>query len=147
MLGKEVNVIMDFLMDTNSISAMLKQDKQVLKKVALANIAKIKILFSTITYYETKRGLLATQATRKMKDFDEIRQRYDMLDTDSEAVLDKASEIYANLKRRGELLPDADIFIAAVALTYNLILVTDDSHFDRIEGLKIENWLRDKSSM
>jgi hypothetical protein len=44
-----------------------------------------------------------------MQDFDEIRQRDEMLGTDSEAVLDKASEIY-NLKRRGRLLPDADIF-------------------------------------
>lgn len=139
---------MDFLMDTNTVSAMLRRDKNVWKRDALVNFAKQNIFISTITYYETKRGLLATQATRKMKDFDEIRQKYDMLGTDSEAVLDKASEIYANLKRRGELLPDADILIAAVALTYNLILVTDDSHFDRIEGLKIENWLRrDKPSM
>jgi len=78
-----------------------------------------------------------------MKDFDKIRQKYEMLGTDSETVLDTASEIYANLKRRGELLPDADILIAAVALNYNLTLVTDDNHFNRIEGLKIENWLRD----
>ncbi len=135
---------MDFLMDTNSISAMIRQNKQMLEKVTQANIAKKAIFFSTITYYETKRGLLATQATRKMADFDKIRKKYDMLGTDSEAVLDKASEIYANLKHQGKLLPDADILIAAVALSFNLILVTDDNHFDRIEGLKVENWLRDK---
>jgi len=134
---------MDFLMDTNMVSAMLRQDKNVYKRVALVDFAKQTIFISTITYYETKRGLLATQATRKMKDFDKICQKYEMLGTDSETVLDKASEIYANLKRRGELLPDADILIAAVALNYNLTLVTDDNHFNRIEGLKIENWLRD----
>jgi tRNA(fMet)-specific endonuclease VapC len=44
---------------------------------------------------------------------------------------------------KGKLLPDADILIAAIAFTYNLILVTDDSHFDRIDGLKVENWLRE----
>ena len=76
-----------------------------------------------------------------MQDFDEIRQRDEMLGTDSEAVLDKASEIY-NLKRRGRLLPDADIIIAAMALTYNLTLVTADNHFNRIKDLKVENWLK-----
>jgi len=30
-----------------------------------------------------------------------------------------------------------------VALNYNLTLLTDDNHFNRIEALKIENWLRD----
>ncbi|MDM8558077.1 type II toxin-antitoxin system VapC family toxin [Candidatus Parabeggiatoa sp. HSG14] len=137
-----MDVLTDVLMDTNTVSAMLKQDKQVLKNVMLANTAKRKIFFNTITYYETKRGLLATQATRKMTEFNKIRQRYEMLGTDNEAVLDKASEIYANLKQQGRLLPDADIFIAAVALTYNLTLVTADNHFDRIKDLKVENWLK-----
>jgi len=134
---------MDYLMDTNSVSAMLKQNENIWVKVALVEFAGKKIFFNTISYYESKRGLLASQATRKMQDFDEIRQDYDMLGIDSEAVLDKASEIYASLKRQGKLLPDADIFIAAIALTYHLILVTDDSHFDRIDGLKVENWLRE----
>jgi len=136
-----MNVLTDVIMDTNIVSAMLKQDKPVLKNVMLANTLKRKIFFNTITYYETKRGLLASKATRKMIEFNKIRQKYEMLGTDSEAVLDKASEIYANLKQRGQLLPDADIFIAAVALTYNLTLVTADNHFDRIENLKVENWL------
>ncbi|MEN8216294.1 MAG: PIN domain-containing protein [Pseudomonadota bacterium] len=47
------------------------------------------------------------------------------------------------MKLRGELLPDADIFIAAIARAHGLILVTNDSHFDRIEGLRIENWLKE----
>ena len=133
---------MDYLMDTNSVSAMLKQNDKIWVKVALVEFAGEKIFFNTISYFESKRGLLASQATRKMQDFDEMRQDYDMLGIDSETVLDKASEIYATLKPQGKLLPDADILIAAIALTYNLILVTDDSHFDRIHGLKVENWLR-----
>jgi tRNA(fMet)-specific endonuclease VapC len=37
---------------------------------------------------------------------------------------------------------DADIMIAAVALSNNLILVTNnEKHFNRIPDLNIENWL------
>jgi tRNA(fMet)-specific endonuclease VapC len=84
------------------------------KKQKRAKRAGKKMCLSTISYYETKRGLLATQATQKMKQFDLICQKYEMLGIDSEKVLDEASQIYANLKRRGELLPDADILIAAI---------------------------------
>lgn len=133
---------MDYLPDTNIITAWLKQDEKVLKKAEAVGSTGDKILISTISYYETKRGLLATQATTKMERFNAILQDYEMIGIDSEKVLDKASEIYAHLKRRGELLPDADIFIAAIASVYNLTLVTNDSHFDRIEELQLENWLK-----
>jgi tRNA(fMet)-specific endonuclease VapC len=132
----------DYLLDTNMISAMLKQNDQVMKKAEVTVRAGVKIFISTINYYEIKRGLLATQATQKTGLFNRLRNHYQMLGTDAEEVLNEAAEIYANLKRRGQLLPDADILIAAVARRRDLILVTDDGHFGRIEGLSVENWLR-----
>ncbi len=135
-----------YLLDTNIITAMVKQSSPVWKKAMAVVMAGEKIFISTISYYETKRGLLATQATTKLQRFDQIRQDYEMVGIDNEPVLDTASEIYAVLKKRGTLLPDADILIAAMAKTYGLTLVTNDSHFDRIEGLQVENWVRESTS-
>ncbi len=57
-------------------------------------------------------------------------------------IIDRASGIYADLKRRGELIEDADILIASSGPVEDMILVTDnEEHFRRIENLKIENWL------
>jgi len=131
---------MDYLPDTNIITAWLKLNENVMEKVEAVACDGNKIFISSISYYETKRGLLATFATTKMERFERLLQKYDLIGIDN--VLDEASEIYANLKRRGELLPDADIFIAAIAKAYDLILVTNDKHFERIEGLKQENWLK-----
>ncbi len=131
---------MDYLPDTNIITAWLKLDEKVMKNVEAVACDGNKIFISSISYYETKRGLLSTFATKKMERFERLLQKYDMIGIEN--VLDEASEIYANLKRRGELLPDADIFIAAIAKAYDLILVTNDKHFERIEGLKQENWLK-----
>ena len=40
-----------------------------------------------------------------------------------------------------EFLRDADLFVAAVALEKAEVLATGNAkHFERIEGLKIENW-------
>jgi tRNA(fMet)-specific endonuclease VapC len=141
MFGQEIRM-KRYLLDTNIITAMVKQSPQVWKKVMEVVTARDKIFISSISYYETKRGLLATHATTKMQRFDQIRQDYDMVGIDNEPVLDTASEIYATLKKRGQPLPDADILIAAIARTYGLTLVTDDNHFDRIEGLQVENWVR-----
>jgi len=131
---------MDYLPDTNIITAWLKLDEKVMKNVEAVACDGNKIFISSISYYETKRGLLSTFATKKMERFERLLQKYDMIGIEN--VLDEASEIYADLKRRGELLPDADIFIAAIAKAYDLILVTNDKHFERIEGLKQENWLK-----
>ena len=44
------------------------------------------------------------------------------------------------LRRKGRPIPDNDIWIAAIAMQYDLILVTRDSHFDEVESLQTEHW-------
>ena len=51
-------------------------------------------------------------------------------------------EIYNSLKKKGQLINDADILIASIVKSHKATLVTNNtSHFSRIEGLKVENWL------
>jgi len=58
-------------------------------------------------------------------------------------ILKRFGEIKSNLYQKNRLVADADIFIAATALEKAETLVTGNiKHFDRIEGLKIENWIR-----
>ena len=44
------------------------------------------------------------------------------------------------LRQKGRLIPDNDIWIAAIAMQHGLILVTRDSHFDEVESLQTEYW-------
>jgi len=58
-------------------------------------------------------------------------------------VVAAASDIYADLHRRGELIGDADILIAASALVNGFGVVTNNvHHFGRIKELMVENWLK-----
>jgi tRNA(fMet)-specific endonuclease VapC len=51
-------------------------------------------------------------------------------------------QIFAELKKSGTLINDADILIASIVKQHDAILVTNnEGHFKRIAGLKIENWL------
>jgi tRNA(fMet)-specific endonuclease VapC len=52
-----------------------------------------------------------------------------------------SSEIYSKLRNNGELIDDIDLLIAGIAIENEMTLVTNnESHFRRIQGLKIENW-------
>jgi len=133
---------MNYTLDTNIITAYMKNNTRVKRKLQDAAFDGKEVFINGISYYETKRGYLAINATNKLKIFERFCGTFVVSLLDTQKILDKASEIYADLKQSGQLLPDADILIAAMALTQNLILVSDDSHFSRISSLTVENWLK-----
>ena len=49
-------------------------------------------------------------------------------------------KIRVELARKGQPIPDNDVWIAAVARQHSLILATRDSHFDFIDQLKRDRW-------
>lgn len=58
-------------------------------------------------------------------------------------IMKKFAEIKASLQKRSNLLADADILIGATALTKCEKLITGNKkHFERIENLIIEDWIR-----
>ncbi|WP_207632612.1 type II toxin-antitoxin system VapC family toxin [Foetidibacter luteolus] len=48
--------------------------------------------------------------------------------------------VKASLRRKGQPIPENDIWIAAIALQYNLTLVTRDAHFNAINELAAIAW-------
>ena len=53
----------------------------------------------------------------------------------------KFGDLKASLERQGRRVDDADVIIAATALTLDATLATGNTgHFARFDGLKIENW-------
>ena len=56
---------------------------------------------------------------------------------------DFGSEVYSMLEAEGKRIGIADSMIAGQALSYGLVLVTNNQkHFDRIPGLVVQNWLQ-----
>jgi len=59
----------------------------------------------------------------------------------SKRSMRRFGEIKASLERKGVRLADADIIIGSIAIEEGLALVTGNvRHYNRIEGLVIENW-------
>ena len=109
-------VRINYLLDTNVVSATIKNNEAVQNQLYKASVYKRRVFISGITYYEIKRGLIASNATTKLSQFNKLCQEYPVLFWNDIAILEKAAEIHAYLKKRGMRLEDADIFIAAIAL-------------------------------
>ena len=126
-----------YLLDTNIISFYLKGDPSLKEKV-LNNIGSIAI--SIISYYEIVSGLQSINATKRIDEFDKFCELIDIVNLDKASIL-ASCKIYSSLKKSGNLIDDIDILIAGIAKSNNLVMVTDNTqHFERIEGLKVENW-------
>ncbi|HDH86962.1 MAG TPA: type II toxin-antitoxin system VapC family toxin [Desulfobacteraceae bacterium] len=133
---------MRYIIDTNIITAIMKNNEKVKRRAQEAILTGDDVFINGISYYEIKRGLLAKDARKQLLFFDKLCKEYGLILLDNQSIFDRAAEIYAELQRKGELIEDADILIASIADTRNFTLVSDDSDFDKVQGLKVENWLR-----
>ncbi|MDR3311719.1 MAG: PIN domain-containing protein, partial [Spirochaetaceae bacterium] len=97
-------------------------------------------LVPPFAYYEVKRGLLDANATRQLRNFDDLLRRCPLGET-NDAVFEAAVNIHVTLKSKGRICDDMDILIAAFCQTYGLTLVTNNTrHFENISGLSLADW-------
>ena len=126
-----------YLLGTNIVSYYLKGDESLKERIS-NNIDSLAI--SIISYYEIVSGLQSINANKRITGFEKFCELIDVVNLDRASIL-ASCQIYSNLKKSGNLIDDIDILIAGIALSNNLVMVTDNTeHFKRISGLKVENW-------
>ena len=132
---------MTYALDTNIISYLLRGDETVTQRWREERIRGNKSIIPILAYYEAKRGLVAANATTKLRAFEQVCSALsvEVLSLDD---VDTASRIYTERKKQGKSIEDADLLIAAQAIARGYILVTNNTkHFDNINGLIYENWV------
>lgn len=130
------------LLDTDTLSAVLEHDPNALLHFRSYLAACGLLTFSLITRYEVLRGLKAKNAVVQLASFEKLCSVSEVLPLTDDIVL-RAAEIYAALHQQGQLIGDADILLAATAITNVLTCVTNnENHFKRISSLSRENWLK-----
>ena len=130
------------LLDTDMLSAIMRNNPAAVSKARAYLAEHDRFSFSIITRYEILRGLKAKQAARQAEAFERFCASSEVLYL-TDAGIVKAAEVYADLRNRGALIGDADILTAATALVSGAGVVTNnEDHFNRIDGLHVENWLK-----
>ena len=132
------------LLDTDTLSAVLRRNPILASKERAYLHVHRRFTFSIMTRYEILRGLKAKKADRQLIAFDRFCAANNILPL-TDPIIIQAADIYADLYRRGELIGDADILIAATAIVEGYGVVTNNErHFGRIRGLTIDNWLKER---
>ena len=125
------------MLDTCTCIAFLKKNPNVIKHLLEVGVHNCKI--SDITIAELYFG--AFKSGRK-KHFDDVDVVADLFESYGISYLHKYGEIRWMLEKKGKMIGDMDMFIAATALEEDLVVVTGNvEHFSRIDGLRVENWI------
>src|SRR3990172_8677274 len=133
---------MNYLLDTNIITAIMKKNEKVKTKGQQAILKGDDIFINAISYYEIKRGLLYKDANNQLEFFDKICEKYGLVLLNNRSIFDRAAEIYAEIRNKGKEIDDADILIASITDTGNFTLVSNNiTHFNIIQDLRVEDWL------
>jgi predicted nucleic acid-binding protein len=130
-----------YVLDSNIVSFYLRQNQRIVQKVQDELTAGNEVLLGPIAYYEVKRGLMAINAERRLKEFAALRAVLGVGQLDN-TLLDVATEIYVELKDKKLSVEDADILTAAFCKLHDFTLVTHNTrHFEDIAGLRYCDWL------
>ncbi len=127
-----------YLLDTCVCISMFRNEgrvRETLKKNGTKNC-----FISEITIAELYFGLAkATDKKRKLEDIREVQKLFRVIPAYSS--FKEYGEIRHSLEHTGQRVDQFDLLIGATALHHKMTLVTSNlKHFERMEGLSIENW-------
>lgn len=130
---------MNYLIDTDILVYSLKGRETVLANFkAHRNFPKA---MSVITYGELIHG--ARKSTYVEKNLANVRRLIEIFPiiNITPAIMETFGDLKTKLEKAGTIIDDMDLLIGSTALAHNLVLVTNNTkHFEKIEGLEIENW-------
>ena len=126
----------EYLLDTNIVIAFFAGDAEVKSQFASADKVGIPSIVLGELYFGAEKSEQVQQNITRTDDF---ASQIVVLACDADTA--RWYGIVRNrLRVKGRPIPEGDIWIAAVALQYDMILVTRDSHFNDVQDLKLERW-------
>ncbi|MCL2441727.1 MAG: type II toxin-antitoxin system VapC family toxin [Treponema sp.] len=129
---------MIYMLDTDTVSFIVKRDPVVLKK--LSEHDNDDICVSAVTCAELFFGLEKKGSIKLFNEVESVIEKMSVINFDK-----PQSEIYGKirleLEKSGVPLDNMDMLIAAAALSIDAVLISHNTkHFSRIKGLKAEDW-------
>jgi tRNA(fMet)-specific endonuclease VapC len=132
---------MRFLLDTNIVSDIVRHPRG---KIAnrISEVGEGDVCTSIIVAAELRYGATKKNSPLLTAQLEAVLGALEVLALEAPADL-RYGKIRASLERKGRPIGANDLLIAAHAQSLDLTLVTDNEReFSRVDGLRIENWLR-----
>lgn len=132
---------MKFLLDTNILSDLVRHPRGKISD-HISEVGEADVCTSIVVAAELRYGANKKNSPRLTAQLEAVLGAIEVLAL--EVPVDVAyGVIRASLERKGQPIGANDLLIAAHTLALGLTVVTDNEReFSRIEGLRVENWLR-----
>jgi len=133
--------VIEYLLDTNICIYLIKKcPPEVFKRFQQIQLQQLHI--PTITVFELYYGIQKNNSHRRnLSALENFIAPLTVVDFSLEAAK-KAAQIRDTLQKKGTPIGPYDIQIAAIALSLNMVLLTNNTgEFERVKGLKLENWV------
>ena len=125
-------------MDTCVCIALIKQVPSVVEHIRKVGVSECKI--SDLTLGELYFGAFKSGRKEHFDDVIEINKLFEQYPTTYS--MREYGDVRWQLERIGQRIDSIDLLIGVTALHEDLTLVTGNvKHFERIPGLRIENWM------
>ena len=134
-----------YMLDTNLCIRVLRDRPAGLRPRFNSDADALSI--STIVLTELLHGAeKSARAEHNRREVELFAARLQVLPFDADAA-GHAAEIRAVLERKGEMIGGYDVLIAGHARSRGLVVVTGNRReFDRVDGLRVEDWLSETGS-
>ena len=127
---------MNFLVDTSTLIEIENNNEVVVKGLERLrnNTPQASLYISIFTYSEFYYGIINKSEKNKHKVVERLND-YPLLNTTRKTAI-VFSELLHSVKKKGRIIPHFDLFIAALAIENDMMLITGDNHFKEIPELK-----------
>jgi tRNA(fMet)-specific endonuclease VapC len=130
--------VTQYMLDTNTVSFLLRQHPNVTQRVIAHPMASLCI--SAVTEGELLFGLAKRpDAIKLQRAVHELLLRIPAKPWDRSAA-ESYGTARAQLEKTGKPLAPLEMLIAGHALSLDMVLVTNDRAFAQLDNLKIEDW-------
>ncbi|AEF80247.1 type II toxin-antitoxin system VapC family toxin [Leadbettera azotonutricia] len=128
-------------LDTDTISYYFAGNNKIKEKIIETMDTGEQICLTAINVYEVLKGLKWRNNKNKEEQFNEFLQNIRVYTLDDGSI-SNAADIYADLRRNGITIGDADILIAGIVINNNGTLITNNTqHYQGIKKLRLKNWI------
>lgn len=125
-----------FVIDTNVVIDLLKGSQVIADKIDHAQAILVPIPVLGELYYGAEKSQRRDYHRSQIHYFLQMATVVELTNRTAQEY----SIIKAKLQIKGRPIPENDIWIAAIALQYQVPIVTQDHHFNEVENIKIVKW-------
>lgn len=125
-----------FLLDTNAAIARINGDSSIVVTLEAADELFTSVIVLGELYFGAEKS---GRVQHNKAQVDKLAAEITVLNCDEQPAR-LFGRLSNELQRKGRPNQPNDIWIAATALQYNLILLTRDNDFANVDGLTVQSW-------